>query len=326
MTSLVGEEPTAGHRTGKGPRKENFMISPSTILVGIDLGGTKIEGAILDRSRACEPITRLRHPTESAKGYEHVLGQVCKVVDDLRAASPGHFPEAIGIGMPGTLDPRTQKLRGSNAQCMNGQPIRADLEQRLGLRVEMENDANCFALAESTLGAGRGYETVFGVILGTGCGGGYVVHERVLKGCHGIAGEWGQIEIEPGGVVSKHGTHGIIESYVSGPALEAFYEKESGAALPLREIAERAGTDKHAKATLDRLQDYFGRALGLIVNTFDPHAIVIGGGVGNLDVLYTEEMRKKIEAHIFAPHFESALLKPQLGDSAGVFGAAMLTS
>ncbi len=292
-------------------------MSPSTILVGIDLGGTKIEGAILDSSRACEPIVRLRHPTESAKGYEHVLGQICRVVEDLKKKTTARFPEAIGIGMPGTLDPRTQTLRGSNAQCMNGKPLRKDLEKRLGIRVEIENDANCFALAESTLGAARGYETVFGVILGTGCGGGYVVHERVLNGCHGIAAS---------GDRSRSSRRRNFRAWnarnrriVRGRACAGgILPKGIRTARPLREIAERAEEDPIAKATLERLQDYFAKALGLIVNTFDPHAIVIGGGVGNLDVLYSAQMRERILKHVFAPRFETALLRPRLGDSAGV--------
>ncbi|MDD5201356.1 MAG: ROK family protein [Terrimicrobiaceae bacterium] len=295
-------------------------------LIGIDLGGTKIEGAIIDPASPAEPVHRLRHATESARGYEHIIGRIAKVVDDLRAAHPGEFPQSLGIGTPGTLDPKTQLQRGSNTQCLNGRPLKADLEARLGMPVVIENDANCFALAEATLGAARGYETVFGIIMGTGCGGGYVVHNKVLHGCHGIAGEWGQLVIEPGGEVSGYGTRGIIEVYIAGPALEAFYEKESGARRGLKEIAARVDEDAAAAATIERLKDYFPRALAFIVDTFDPHAVVIGGGVGNLDVLYGAEMRERIGARIFAPTFEAALLKPQLGDSAGVFGAAMLTA
>ncbi len=295
-------------------------------LVGIDLGGTKVEGVIIDPARVAEPLARLRHPTEAAHGYDHILGQIEKVVADLRTAYAGAFPRAIGIGTPGTLDPKNGLLRGSNTQCLNGRPLKDDLERRLGLRVEIENDANCFALAEATLGAGRGYETVFGIIMGTGCGGGYVVHGRVLHGCHGIAGEWGQLVVEPGGQLSGYGTKGIVEAYIAGPYLERFYEAETGTPRSLREIAGRTGDDVAAAATIERLQEYFSRSLAFIVDTFDPHALVIGGGVGNLGVLYTDAMRARISERIFAPTFEAALLKPELGDSAGVFGAAMLTA
>jgi predicted NBD/HSP70 family sugar kinase len=295
-------------------------------LVGIDLGGTKIEGAILDPRRPPEPICRLRRLAEAEQGYEHILSQVAAVVEDLRRECPADFPLRAGIGTPGTLDPKTQTLRGSNTQCLNGRPLKSDLEKLLGVELVMANDANCFALAEATLGAARGYETVFGIIMGTGCGGGYVVNGRVLNGRHGIAGEWGQVVIEPGGELSGYGTRGIVEAYIAGPALEKFYERESGSRRPLKEIAARAARDEFAAATIERLKNYFPRALATIIDTFDPHAIVIGGGVGNLDVLYSDEMRARISSLIFAPTFEAELLKPQLGDSAGVFGAAMLTA
>ncbi len=297
-------------------------------LIGIDLGGTKIEGAIIDRERPSSAIFRTRVPTESAGGYEHILAQIGRLVDLLRAEYPGAFPRRLGIGTPGTMDPRTRLQRGSNTQCLNGRPLKADLDRTLGLEVEIANDANCFALAEATLGAARGYPTVFGIILGTGCGGGFVVNEHILTGCHGIAGEWGQIVIEPDGEISGYGTRGIIETLIAGPALEAHYERLSGQRLRLAEIdaRARAGGDPHATATITRLTDTFARAVAIIIDSFDPHAIVIGGGVGNIDALYTEETRAKISAHIFAPKFEAALLKPTLGDSAGVFGAAMLVA
>jgi len=295
-------------------------------LVGIDLGGTKVEGVILDPKRPADPIRRLRRPTESDKGYGRILTQIAAVVEDLRRECGPDFPERIGIGTPGTLDPKTQTIRGSNTQCLNGRPLKADLEKRLGLELEMANDANCFALAEATLGAARGYETVFGIILGTGCGGGYVVNGRVLNGCHGIAGEWGQIVIEPGGELSGYGTRGIVEAYIAGPALEKFYERESGVRRSLKEIATRVTSDVVAAVTMERLMEYFPRALAAIIDTFDPHAIVIGGGVGNLDLLYSDAMRDRISSRIFAPSFDAPLLKPQLGDSAGVFGATMLTA
>lgn len=293
-------------------------------LVGIDLGGTKIEGAIIDPGRPAEPVKRLRHSTDAALGYGRILDQIGKVIDDLRQAKEGEFPSSVGMGTPGTLDPRTRLLRGSNTQCLNGRPLRADLEKRFGLTFEIENDANCFALAEATMGTAQGYETVFGIIMGTGCGGGYVVRNKVLRGCHGIAGEWGQLIVEPGGAWSGYGTRGTVEAYIAGPALEQFYEAKSGARRPLQEIAARADDDPAAAATIERLKEYFPRALAFVIDTFDPHAVVIGGGVGNLDVLYTEEMRARISDAIFAPTFEAALLRPQLGDSAGVFGAAML--
>lgn len=299
----------------------------SRILAGIDLGGTKIEGALIDPSRPDEALFRTRIPTEAENGYDHILLQIEKLVNLLRAETPA-FPDSIGIGTPGSIDPKTGLLRGSNTQCLNGKPFRADLESLLGRRLAVANDANCFALAEATLGSARGYETVFGIIMGTGCGGGFVVNGRALNGCHGIAGEWGQIVLDPDGEVSGYGTRGTIETILAGTGLERFYAARSGKSLKLREIVEKArnGSDPDARATLDRLLTEFPRAVAIIIDSFDPHAIVIGGGVGNIEELYSDETRSRIADLIFAPTFEAALLKPTLGDSAGVFGAAMLTA
>jgi predicted NBD/HSP70 family sugar kinase len=298
----------------------------SAPLLGIDLGGTKIEGAVIRPATPGEAMFRTRLPTESAGGYDHIVAQVGRVVSQLKEASGGDCPAEIGIGTPGTLDPRTQLLRGSNTQCLNGRPFRADLESALGLRVRMANDANCFALAEATLGAARGCETVFGIIMGTGCGGGFVVNGRVLNGCHGIAGEWGQIVLDPDGEVSGYGTRGIIETVLAGPALESFYERLAGVRRPLKDVAAGVESDPFARDTVNHLCESFARAVAIIINSFDPHVIVIGGGVGNINALYADSTRELIAERIFAPSFQAVLVKPSLGDSAGVFGAAMLTA
>jgi len=293
-------------------------------LIGIDLGGTKIEGVAIDPARPGEALARIRRPTEQERGYEHILEQIAAIVEELRSRYPEAVP-ALGIGTPGTLDARTGALRGSNTQCLNGRPIKADLEARLGMRVEIENDANCFALAEATLGAARGCETVFGIILGTGVGGGIVIRERILHGHHGIAGEWGQIVIEPEGPVSAYGTRGTVEACLSGPGLERFYASRSGLKRSLKEIVEQEAEDAAARETLERMEEVFVKAIALVINCLDPDAIVVGGGVGNIGRFYSERIRERIGEAIFAPKFEAALLKPALGDSAGVFGAAMLT-
>ncbi len=295
-------------------------------LWGIDLGGTKIEGAILNPDALDRPICRLRIPTEVEKGYPHIRGQIARLVKMIVAESGLPLPKRIGMGTPGVIDPRTGKLKNSNSQCMNGERLRDDLEADLGIKVVTANDANCFALAEATLGAARGFATVFGVIIGTGVGGGIVVNGQVLNGCHGIAGEWGQLVLDPNGPLSNYGTRGTIEAFIAGPALERFYAGQAGVARTLKEIVVRAcgGEDSHAQATIVRLTDRFAEGIGQVINVLDPDAIVLGGGVGNIDALYTEETRRKITASIFNPTFEAALLKPTLGDSAGVFGAAML--
>jgi len=295
-------------------------------LWGIDLGGTKIEATVLNPDALDRPVCRMRVPTESEKGYDHIRQQIAKLAKMVAAESGLPLPRRIGMGTPGVIDPHTGKLKNSNTQCLNHQRLQADIESDLGVQFVTANDANCFALAEATLGAARGFPTVFGVILGTGVGGGIVVNGQVLNGCHGIAGEWGQIVIDPDGPVSNYGTRGTIEAMIAGPGLERFYAEKSGEKRKLKEIVERSQgeIDPVAQATIERLTDTFAKAIGVIIDVLDPHAIVLGGGVGNVEELYSERTRQKITAAIFNPTFEAALLKPTLGDSAGVFGAAML--
>ena len=297
-------------------------------LWGIDLGGTKIEGAVIDPASPEKPLCRLRLPTEADQGYDHILSQIALLCQKMSEATGQPLPKKIGMGTPGEIDPRTSLLKNSNTQCLLGRPLGDDIIRKVGTEFVLENDANCLALAESTLGAGRGYPTVFAIIMGTGVGGGIVVDGKVLSGCHGIAGEWGQIVLDPNGPVSVYGTHGTVEAFISGPALERFYAKQSGTHLALKEIGARAGeeTDPYATATIDRLTTYFAKALASVINVLDPHAIIVGGGVGNIDALYTEVTRAKIAAEIFNPTFDAPLLKPVLGDSGGVFGAAMLVA
>ena len=295
-------------------------------LWGIDLGGTKIEGVILDPAALDRPLCRLRVPTESEKGYAHIRAQIAGLIKMISSESGLPLPKRIGMGTPGVIDPHTGKLKNSNTQCLNGQRLQDDLESDLGVKLVTANDANCFALAEATLGAARGFPTVFGVILGTGVGGGIVVDGQVLNGCHGIAGEWGQIVLDPHGPLSAYGTRGTVEALISGPGLERFYAERSGETRQLKEIVARVREDAHAQATVDRLTDRFAQAIGLVIDVLDPPANVLGGGEGPVEALYSAETREKITAAIFNPRFEAALLKPTLGDSAGVFGAAMLTA
>lgn len=295
-------------------------------LWGIDLGGTKIEGAIIDPAKLDKPIARLRLPTNSEKGYAHIRAQIGAVIKNLSAESGLPLPKRVGMGTPGVVDPKTLRLKNSNTQCMNGEKLVEDLQGELGLEVVTSNDANCFALAEATLGAGRGFPTVFGVIIGTGVGGGVVIDGKVLYGCHGIAGEWGQLILDPNGPPSNYGTPGTVEAMIAGPALEHFYFEQSGEKRKLAEIVARVGTDSHAQATMDRLTNNFAKGIAMVIDMFDPHVIILGGGVGNIDALYSEETRLKIGKEMFNPTFDGQLMKPTLGDSAGVFGAAMLVA
>lgn len=293
---------------------------------GIDLGGTKIEGVILSSLNDTTPIVRQRIATEGEKGYDHILSRIAQVLDLLKSAS-GLVPERIGICTPGVLDPGTQTMKNCNSTALNGQPMLKDLEARLGIPVMMANDANCFALAETHLGAVKhqvpNARTVFGIIMGTGVGGGIVVDGKILEGRHGIGGEWGHNFLDETGGPCYCGKTGCVETVIAGPSLERFYQEQSGAQKLLKQIVKAYQTDPHATTTVDRLHEQFGRALSVVINILDPDAIVIGGGVGNIDSLYTKG-RERLAHYIFNDKVEVPILKPMLGDSAGVFGAAAL--
>lgn len=296
-------------------------------LWGIDLGGTKIEGAILDPADVTRANYRLRVPTESPKGYQHILEQFARLVGELEQQSGMKRPKRMGVGTPGTTNPKTGLLKNSNTLCLNGKPLAEDLSRILGVEAVLANDANCCALAEATLGAAQGMKTVFGIILGTGVGGGIVVDGRVLMGAHGICGEWGHNPLRGEDAPCHCGRSGCVEMVCAGPSLEKHYASLTGKSLRLPEIVALAEKgDKPAMATLERLCEKFSEALGAVINILDPDAVVIGGGVGNLDLLYTPEMRAAVQKHLFNDRFDTPLLRPTLGDSAGVFGAAMLVT
>lgn len=293
---------------------------------GIDLGGTKTECVVLDADM--NVITRKRIATESEKGYNHILGQIKKLIDEV-TADLGEAPARVGFATPGAAEPDTGLMKNCNTVCMNGQPMPADLERTLGMPVKLANDANCFALAEALMGAGKNYpnaQLVFGVIMGTGVGGGLVVHGKVIDGHHGIAGEWGHNILEENGEPCYCGKSGCVEKVISGTGLEHHYHKISNTKIRLKEIVQRYhnGTDPHATATIERLLEFYGRAISTLINVLDPDLIVIGGGVGNIDVLYTEGY-ERIKKYIFNQgRVSTPICKPVLGDSAGVFGAALL--
>ena len=292
---------------------------------GIDLGGTKIEGVIADATRPEHVVARTRVATESDRGYDHVIARMVAVVEQLERDAGMQRPAMIGVGTPGAIEPSTGAIKNSNTVCLNGRPLARDLSLALGVEARLANDANCFALAEATLGAARGRHVVLGLILGTGVGGGIVVGGRVLHGHHGIAGEWGHNPMRDEDAPCYCGRRGCVETVIAGPALERFYESRAGRRLRLPEIAARADAgDADAAATLGRLTAKFGEAIAAVINVLDPDAIVIGGGVGNIARLYLPETREAIRRHLFNPSLDTELLRPTLGDSAGVFGAAML--
>lgn len=292
---------------------------------GIDLGGTKIEGVVLPAADSTEPVCRLRVPTEAAKGYEHIRGRINRLVDEM--SREAGQPAAIGIGTPGVLDPETRCLKNSNTTCLIGKPLQEDLQDDLGVDITLANDANCFALAEARLGAGKGASSVFGIIMGTGVGGGVVVDGTVLYGAQGIAGEWGHNILDDAGPACYCGRSGCVETFLAGPRLEGFYEELQGQPRALSEIFMRhqQGLDPDATKTIKRLLSCFGRAVAVVINVLDPHVVVLGGGVSNVDALYAEGVRE-VERWVFNERMHTRIVRHHLGDSAGVFGAAMLVA
>ena len=295
-------------------------------LFGIDLGGTKVEGVVIKSKDDPSVLARFRVPTEQEGGYSHIIGQVERVVKELERQT-NIKAEKIGIGTPGTHDPITNTHKNSNTTCINGLPFKQDLSAQLGITVNLANDANCFAIAEANLGIVKDFmpnaEVVFGVIMGTGVGGGVVINNKVINGRQGIAGEWGHNYLDSVGGKCYCGKVGCVETVFSGPALERYYASLTGNKLKLKEIMSSLETDPAAMATKNHLIKQFGKAIAYIINILDPDAIVLGGGVGNVRELYTEGVAEAAK-HIFNKRMDTVFLKPKLGDSAGVFGAALL--
>ena len=297
--------------------------------MGVDVGGTKIECAVIASGNSPDAIVRRRIPTEGASGYMHVLRRIAGLVREV-SGEAGLRPNVLGVGTPGTLDPDTGLLRGCNSQHLLGQPFRTDLEALLGIPVVVENDANCLVLAETRMGAvpdlPEPKEVVFGVILGTGVGGGLVVDAKLVSGANRITGEWGHNHLDDSGGQCWCGRTGCVETLLSGPALENYFRERAGFRLPLAEIADRAMSgDAIARQTIDRLLTWFGRGIAGIINSIDPDIIVIGGGVGNINLLYTHGLQQAAR-WAFSPTLKTRVVRPALGDSAGVFGAALLTA
>ncbi len=295
---------------------------------GIDLGGTKIEGVILPSLQDARPILRTRIDTGADKGYENILDQIVKLVQQMTKES-GLQPERIGFGTPGVLDPVLQTMKNCNSTALNGMSLEKDLRQRLGFEVVLANDANCFALAETVWGVVKEkdlkVQTVFGIIMGTGVGGGIIFDGHVWNGRQGIAGEWGHNYLDESGGPCYCGKSGCVETVISGPATERFYEQLTGKKLRLKEIYSnyKNNDDDAARKTIERLCHFFGKAASVITNLLDPDVIIVGGGVGNIDELYTLGV-DSLKDHVFNNRLDTPVLKPVLGDSAGVFGAAAL--
>jgi len=288
--------------------------------IGIDLGGTKIEAALLHQDGRLDP--RIRVPTPQGE-YEATLDAIAGLVSDLPA---GEDNTPVGICTPGAISPATGRLRNSNSVCLNGKPLLEDLQARLRRPVRIANDADCFALSEASNGAGTGANSVFGVILGTGTGGGIVINGHLLTGPNAIAGEWGHNPLpwpdanEIPGPACYCGKRGCIETFLSGPGLA---RDHGGSADPqlIAQAAESGQAD--AVATMERYHDRLARALASVINILDPEVIVLGGGLGQISSLY-QEVPLLLPKYVFSDTVRTRILPPAHGDSSGVRGAACL--
>ncbi len=297
-------------------------MTESTISIGIDLGGTKIEGVVLC-DHPTEPRIRNRIPTPRSAGYESILSAVIDLIGQLHREAGGG-PATIGIGIPGIVSTTHGRVKNANTTALIGHSLKEDLEKRLGRTICVENDANCFALAEALHGAGRGAHCVFGVILGTGVGGGIVLNGRIWPGAQGIAGEWGHTTLDRSGPLCYCGRRGCVETYLSGPGLTNAYRKAGGEPARAEEIWERAGKgDSPAREVVIRYKELFGQAMAQVINILDPDLIVLGGGVSNAPGL-AEEAAELIAPHLFNDEVLTKVRRHWLGDSAGVLGAAWL--
>ena len=310
-------------------RKGRNIIGKDS-LWGIDMGGTKIEGLILKSAEEPEVLFRDRIPTEAEKGYTHILGQVQKLVNLMEKEAKAK-PLRMGFATPGILDPKLGVMKNCNSVAMNGQSMKNDLQELLDVPIEIANDADCFALAEARYGVVKEQfpeaKVVFGVIMGTGVGGGIVVDGKPIFGLQGIAGEWGHNFLDESGGPCYCGKTGCVEKVISGPALEKFYFDQTGNKKSLKDIVALAESkvDPTAQKTMIRLVEFFGKALSVVVNILDPDVIVIGGGVGNIDLLYDRGL-DALRSNVFNNRLDTHVVRPALGDSAGVFGAAFLVS
>ena len=286
--------------------------------LGIDLGGTKIEAIIIDDQ--FQVIERKRTLTLRDEGYDAILQRIIDLSKEM--IKIGKIDSSIGIFTPGTIEASTGLLKNSNTVCLIGKPIQQDLEDALGLPVLMENDANCFALAEATIGAAKKFEVVFGVILGTGCGAGIVVNKKIHRGPNRIAGEWGHHTLYQGGRDCYCGSQGCTESYISGTALEKEWKELSGSYSSVTDIIDNKLYESNPEWK-ENFMNNFGLALANVIDILDPDVVVLGGGLSKVDMLYTEGIKAAYKES-FSDVVVTPIIKNKLGDSSGVFGAAMI--
>ncbi|SIN77720.1 N-acetylglucosamine kinase [Sulfurivirga caldicuralii] len=292
--------------------------------LGIDLGGTKTELIALNAQG--RELYRERRPTPQGD-YAATVANIVAMVRDAEVSLGEQG--TLGLGIPGALSRRTGRVKNANSTWLIGEDLQGDLERDLARPVRIENDANCFALSEATDGGGAGAESVFGVIIGTGCGGGLVYRGQIITGINAIGGEWGHnplpwaaLEDEP--MPCYCGQQGCIETFLSGPGMARHFERTSGQALTAKEIAARARQgDAPAQAHLERYATWLAKGLASVINVFDPAVIVLGGGLSNIPMLYAR-VPQLWARWVFSDSVETRLVPPQYGDSSGVRGAAWL--
>ena len=284
--------------------------------LGVDLGGTKTEAVLLDEN--FNVIERKRIPTPQ-NDYQKILNSISSLVLDI---SENVSDFSLGICTPGAISKQTKLIKNSNTQCLIGRSLKEDLENKLGKKISMENDANCFTMAEATLGIAVDYGLVFGVILGTGIGGGIVIDKKLHSGRTNIGGEWGHHTLHRDGNLCYCGKTGCVETYISGPSLENQWTKLTGKTQSLPDILPNIDNEI-GKKWKDEFLENFGYGLANVIDILDPDVIVLGGGLSNIDFLYIEG-KESIYNKVFSDLVDTPILKNKLGDSAGVFGACML--
>ena len=297
----------------------------SAVRIGIDLGGTKIAGIAMDDTDQVISKSRVSTPRDD---YSATIEAIAGVVRDLETETGSEG--TVGIGMPGSISPATGVVQNANSVWLNGRPFDADLTARLERPVRLANDANCFALSEAADGSGKGASCVFGVILGTGCGGGIVIDGKAVTGPRAIGGEWGHTPL-PWPTAEEHpgpecwcGRNGCLETWISGPGLAADHARHTGQEVTAEDIAaQAAGGDETAQASLQRHADRLARGLAVVVDIVDPDIIVLGGGLSNLTHLY-RDVAPQVASHVFADETDVSIVPPAHGAASGVRGAARL--
>ncbi len=284
--------------------------------VGVDLGGTKTEAVLLDGN--LDVLERKRIPTPQ-NDYQKTIDAISSLVLDISKNIPDF---SLGICTPGAISKKTGLIKNSNTQCLIGKSPKEDLEDKLGKEISMENDANCFVMAEAKMGAASGFGSVFGVIMGTGVGGGIVIDGKLHSGRANIGGEWGHHTLYRNGNSCYCGKNGCVETYISGPSLEKQWTKLTGKSQPLPEILSSLDGEI-GKKWKDEFLENFGYGLANVIDILDPDAIVLGGGLSNIGFLYSEG-KESVYSKVFSDSIDTPILKNKLGDSAGVFGACLL--